>query len=253
MLREILTLDIFSFFVVFARVGTAIMLLPGIGAIYVSPRIRLSFALGVTFVAILMVGDRIPAPPASPAELALLIVGEVVIGAFLGTVARIMIAALQTAGTLVALFASLSNAFVQDPIAEQQSSTVSGFLATVGLTLIFVTGLDHVMLRAIVDSYSLFEPGRPVPYGDLNDAVARQVASSFALGLQLSAPFLILAMTYYIGLGLLGRLMPQLQVFFFGLPVQIAMQIWLMMVALSGMMLVFMTRFRDGFTGLLAQ
>lgn len=253
MLREILTLDIFSFFVAFARVGTAIMLIPGIGAVYVSPRIRLSFALAVTFVVILMVGERIPAPPAGPAELTLLIVGEVVIGAFLGTIARILIAALQTAGTLIALFASLSNAFVQDPVAEQQSSTVSGFLATVGLTLIFVTGMDHVMLRAIVDSYSLFEPGRPVPYGDLNDVVARQVAASFSLGLQLSAPFLILAMTYYIGLGLLGRLMPQLQVFFFGLPVQIAMHIWLMMVTLSGMMLVFMASFRDGFAGLLAQ
>ena len=58
-------------------------------------------------------------------------------------------------------------------------------------------------------------------------------------------------MSDYIGLGLLGRLMPQLQVFFFGLPAQIAMQIWLLMVALSGMMLVFLTRFQDSFAGLL--
>ena len=57
-----------------------------------------------------------------------------------------------------------------------------------------------------------------MPFGDFADALGRQVADSFALGLQMSAPFVVIGLTYYIGLGLLGRLMPQLPVFFFGLP-----------------------------------
>ena len=54
-----------------------------------------------------------------------------------------------------------------------------------------------------------------------------------------------------VGLGLLGRLMPQLPVFFFGLPVQITVQLWVLMLVLSGIMLVFTRRFADGMGGFL--
>ena len=46
-------------------------------------------------------------------------------------------------------------------------------------------------------------------------------------------PIVILAFLLYVGIGVLGRLMPQLPVFFFGLPLQISIQIWVMALALS--------------------
>jgi flagellar biosynthetic protein FliR len=151
------------------------------------------------------------------------------------------------AGTYVSYFSSLTSALVQDSVTDQQSSTVAGFFGIIGVVLIFVTDLHHLMIGAIVESYTLFVPGAPLPVGDFADAMARRVAESVALGLQMSAPFLILGMTYYIGLGLLGRLMPQLPVFFVGLPMQISLQIWVMMLTLSGIMIVFLTNFSDVF------
>ena len=67
--------------------------------------------------------------------------------------------------------------------------------------------------------------------------------------MQLSAPFLIVSLVYNVGLGLLGRLMPQLPVLFFGPPLQIALQLWVMMLALSGIMLVFLDRFTATLAG----
>jgi flagellar biosynthetic protein FliR len=257
MLQDLVNLNLFAFFLIFARVGAAFLLLPGYSAAYVSPNIRLALALAVSFAVMPLLADTLPAPPSAPSAFALLLVGETVIGSFFGILARILLGALQTAGTMIALFASLANAFVQDPvggpIAEQQSSTVSGFLTTLGIVVIFATNLHELMLKAVVDSYMLFTPGQPLVIGDLSDTVARQVADSFALGLQLAAPFLVVALTYYVGLGILGRLMPTLQVFFFGLPVQIALQIWVMMIAVSGIMMVFMTRFQDSFVPFLGQ
>ena len=90
----------------------------------------------------------------------------------------------------------------------------------------------------------MFLPGNLLPTGDLVHKLARGVADSFALGIQLASPAIVVGLTYYIGLGLLGRLMPQLPVFFFGLPVQISLQIWVLMVTVSGIMLVFTERFR---------
>jgi len=137
----------------------------------------------------------------------------------------------------------------EETIAEQQSSTVASFLLIMATVLIFTADMHHVMLRAIGDSYTLMEPGASLPMGDMVNIIGRRVADSFALGLRLSAPFVIVGLTYYIGLGLLGRLMPQLQVFFFGLPVQIGLQIWVLSITISGIMLVFLQEFEEAYQG----
>ncbi len=252
MLQELLTLNIFGFFLIFARTGTIFMLLPGFSASFVTPRVRLAIALAVSFVLAPLLIDDLPVMPASPAALFLLILGEAAIGAFLGTIARILLGALQTAGTVIAFMSSMANAFIQDPLTEQQSSLVANFLVTLGTLLIFVTGLHYMMLGAILDSYTLFTPGKVPEMGDISLMVARRVMDSFALGIQLASPFIVTGLTYYLGLGLLGRLMPALPVFFVGLPVQIGIQISVFMLTLSAIMMMFLSRFEDGFAVFIA-
>ena len=244
MLEELLRLNIFGFLLIFARVGTAIAFFPGFSTSYFSMRMRLSVALAISFAAMPMIAADLPTPPSAVPDLGILVFGELMIGSFIGLIARVSLAALQTAGTVIALASAMSNALIQDPIAEQQSSTISGFLLTTGIVLIFVADLHHLMIRAVVESYELFQPGKLLLMGDFTQLFARRVADSFALGVQLAAPAIVLGLTYYIGLGLLGRLMPQLPVFFFGLPVQISMQLWVLTVSVSGIMMIFLERFR---------
>ncbi len=247
MLEEILSLDLFGFFLIFARLGTAMALMPGFSSGFVPNRIRLSIALALSFVLAPVLIPTLPVRPSTVAGMGILITGEILIGAFFGTFARILVSALQTAGTIISYVSSMANALIQDPIAEQQSSTIAGFLLTTGVVLVFVVDLHHVMIMAIADSYTLFEPGRALPMEDITFVMARKVADSFALGLKLASPFVIVGLTYYIGLGLLGRLMPQLQVFFFGLPFQIGVQIWVLAISVSGIMVVFLRNFEEGY------
>lgn len=249
MLEQLLSLNAFALLLVFARVGTALGLLPGLSAAYVSIRIRLLLALALSMLLTPVLANRLPDLPATPLGLAMLVIGEVIIGAFLGTLTRILVAALQAAGTFASYFASMANAMVQDPIAEAQSSTVAGFFMSLGVLLIFVTDLHHVMLEAILGTYDLFPPGGALPVGDFAEMLARQTAASIALGLQMAAPFLLVGFVYYLGLGILGRLMPQLPVFFFGLPLQISLQLWVMMLTLSAIMLLFLGAFAEGIGG----
>ena len=235
----------FAFLLIFARVGAVVTALPGFSAVYVSIRIRLIIALAISLLLLPLLTGQLPALPATAAALALILLPEIVIGLFIGFIPRAIVAALHMAGTFTALSVSLANALVQDPVADQQSSTLSGFFAIVGLVLIFVTDLHHLMLEAIVYSYTVFPVGLPLPAGDFADAATRILGQSMALGLQLAAPFVLVGFIYNFGLGLLGRLMPQLPVFFFGLPVQISLQLWALMLTLSGIMLVFLTRFGD--------
>ncbi len=247
MLEEILSLNLFGFFLIFARLGTAMALMPGFSSGFVPNRIRISIALALSFVLAPVLIPTLPVRPPTVAGMGILITGEILIGAFFGTFARIMVSALQTAGTIISYVSSMANALIQDPIAEQQSSTIAGFLLTTGVVLVFVVDLHHVMIMAIADSYTMFEPGRALPMEDITYVMARRVADSFALGLKLASPFVIVGLTYYIGLGLLGRLMPQLQVFFFGLPFQIGLQIWVLTVSVSGILVVFLRNFEEGY------
>lgn len=244
MLEQLIGGSVFLFLLVFTRIGAALMWLPGVGTAAVPANVRLAIALLASLALVAPLTPILPAPPTEPSGLAILLAGEALIGTLFGLIGRVLLGALQTAGTFIALFASIANAFVNDPVAEQQSSTVSGFLSLLGATLIVATDLHEVMLRALVGTYDLFVPGEPPPVGDIADLFARHVSESFLLGFQLSSPFLISALIYNVGLGVLGRLMPTLHVFFFGLPAQIGMQLWLLTVVIAGMMLVFADHFR---------
>ncbi len=231
--------------IVFVRLSIIVSLLPGFSASYVSGRIRLLLAVALSLLITPLVAASMPPLPDSIGPFVRLIVGEAVVGAFLGMIPRIAISALQTAGTLTSYFASLTSAVIQDPVVEQQSSILAGFFGTLGVVLIFVTGLHEPMLRGLVSSYQVFPAGEGLPLGDASEALARAVAQSFALGLQIAMPPLIGCIVSNLALGLLGRLMPQLNVFFFGMPLQISLQLFLVMITLSGVSILFLNDFAN--------
>lgn len=251
MLRELLTGDVFSLLFVFARIGSAIMLLPGFGEVFVSARVRLMVALAITVVLTPAVSDLIPPTPEGPLRMFALLGREIVIGVFIGGLSRIMIAALHTAGVIIGFQTSLANAQMFDPVNAGQGSLFGSFLNVLGVFLIFATDLHLMMLMALADSYQLFTPGAPLPISDFSETVTRALADSFRLAMQLSAPFVVMAMLFYIGLGLLARLMPQVQVFFIAIPIQIALGFLVMTVTLSAGMMWFLGAFQDRFQGLL--
>ena len=247
MLQELITLNVFAFLLVLARIGAIFSVLPGYAASYVTVRIRMALSVATAFVLTPVLAAQLPGPPEHPMQLFLLIGGEILVGLFLGGIAMVMVAALQTAGSLIALFSSMANALVQDPISDQQSSIIASFLTIGGLVTIFVTNSHYIYFQVMAESYNLFVPGHALAFGDIAQMLARHVADSFSLGFRLSIPFLLVAMVYYIGLGVLGRLMPQLPVFFFGLPIQLTVQLGALMIVFSSIMLVFMSHFREAY------
>src|SRR6202000_245604 len=95
---------------------------------------------------------------------------------------------------------------------------VGNFLTMLGVTLIFATDSDHLVIAALNDSYKIFSPGETMSSGDVAALATRAFSAAFRLGLQLSAPFLVFGLVFNIGLGVLARLVPQMQVYFVGVP-----------------------------------
>ncbi|MEX2644156.1 MAG: flagellar biosynthetic protein FliR [Acetobacterales bacterium] len=234
---------IFPYLLVFARLGAALSLIPPLGEEFVSMRVRLLLALALTVVVKPVVSAGIPGMPAGAVELFLLLGGEIFVGAYIGLVGRILLMALVTAGTIAAFMSSLANAMVSDPVTGTQSAAMATFLMLTGLTLLFVTELHHLVIRALVDSYVLFVPGELPPIGDFSEVITRVVAQSFLIGFQLSAPFVVVSIVMFISMGFLARLIPTIQVFFIVLPLQILTALAILGVTLSGLMLFFIGRF----------
>lgn len=245
MLDELLPAELFVVLFVFVRVGAAMLLLPGFAEPYVSPRARLMLALLISIVISPVVRDTIPTMPEAVLTLVLLIVGEAVIGFFLGTVTRLFIATMATAGMIIAFMSSLANALVDDPSSQQQGSIMGSLMTTIAVLLMFMLDLHHVMLMAVADSYTLFRPGESLPLGDFSEMITRVVSKTFLLAVQLSAPFIVVGTVFYLGLGVLGRLMPQVQVFFVAMPLQIAMGVIILFLSLPVMMSWYITQFRE--------
>ncbi|MCH8917859.1 MAG: flagellar type III secretion system protein FliR [Alphaproteobacteria bacterium] len=248
MLQELLPADLFAFFLVFARIGSVMMMMPGFGERYVSPRFRLLLAGAITLLITPVIAGVLPPLPSSPLSLFVLLFGEIVVGLFFGTIGRIIMSALHTAGTVMSFQSGLANALTFDPVSSQQAAMFALFLSLAGILFVFVTDLHHLMLEAMVMSYSVLEPGTVPPIDDFSQVITRLVADSFILGVQLAAPFITVGLVFYLGIGLLARLMPQIQIFFIALPVQIFLGFLAFALSVSAMLLWFTNRFEELFT-----
>jgi len=242
-LASILPAEAFGFLLVFARMGMLFAVAPALGEQQVPARVRLALAVAVSLVTFLAVRSGLPAVPAGPLALAGLVIGEILIGLMIGGSARLLLSALNVGGTVLAFQSSLAFTQQFDPTQGSQSVLTAGFLTMLGIVMIFATDLHLLMIEAAVSSYGLFPAGARLPADDFASMVVDIVASSFLLGVQIAAPFLLFGLVFNIGLGFIARLMPQLPVFFVALPLNIFIGFLLLLVALPAMMMWFLGHF----------
>ena len=229
-----------TFLLCFSRIGTMIMLLPGLGELTVSPRVRLTLALVLTTVILPLHPNAYQVDMQNYGPVLMMLFQELVIGSVLGLLSRLTVSALQVAGVVVAQQMGLGFVTAVDPTQGQQGMIVGNFLAVLGITMIFATDLHHLVIMALNDSYDIFKPGELPIIGDVANALSGTVAGAFRIGVQLAAPFLVFGLLFNMGLGLLSKLMPQMQVFFVGMPLSIIIGFLILFLVVGAMMTTFL-------------
>ncbi|XIA63955.1 flagellar biosynthetic protein FliR [Bradyrhizobium sp. TZ2] len=225
-----------TFMLVFARVGAMVMLLPGLGESNIPVRIKLAIALLLTLIILPLHRNAYQVDLTSMTSLGVLMVHEIVIGIVLGATARVTLSALAVAGSVIAQQLGLGFVTAVDPTQGQQGVLIGNFLSILGVTLLFATDSHHLVIAALNESYRIFSPGELMPSGDVAALATRAFATAFKIGLQLSAPFLVFGLVFNIGLGVLARLMPAMQVYFVGVPLSIMVGFVIFALVLAGMM-----------------
>ncbi|MBI1417344.1 MAG: type III secretion protein [Limimaricola sp.] len=202
--------------IVLLRIGAMMALLPAFGEKSVPLRVKLGLTLAFGAIVVPAVSATIAPPQGGTAAIAAC-GAEVVAGLFFGAAVRMLVLALEMAGTIAAQSTSLSQLFGGTAGADPQPA-LGQILLVGGLALAALLGL-HVRLAAyMIESYRLVPAGTMIAGRVVSEVGLAEVGRAFGLAFTLSAPFALAALIYNVTLGVINRAMPQLMVAFIGAP-----------------------------------
>lgn len=225
----------------FARLGSVLMLAPGWGEQAAPPTLRLAAAVLVTACLAPSLANSVPPLPGNAVAAIPMLISETVIGLMLGAGARLFMSALQVAGATVGLASGLGFAQQVDPIANQTATIFSAFFSLLGVVALMAAGLHRLMISAAAESYTVFPAGGLPMLGDAVQYIINAVSDSFRLGIQIAAPLLVFSLIFNMSLGLVARLLPQIQVFMIAMPLSVLLGLAVLALSLGGGMTVWLT------------
>jgi flagellar biosynthetic protein FliR len=212
--------SIVAAFVVFARVGGCLMLMPGFSSDRIPVQVRLFIAIALSLAVTPLVYDAVVKLVADgqPVTLLRVMVLEMMTGVTIGVMGRVFFVALETIGMAVSMSIGLSQN-IGAPIDEDQPLPALTTLLTLGATaLLFFTDLHLEILKAIAASYRMLPPGAGFSTQFALAQVSDKTAQAFMIALRLGSPFLIFSIVVNLAIGLTNRLVPAVQIFFISQP-----------------------------------
>ncbi len=215
------------FLVVLARVGGLVTFAPFWSHKAANTKIRvvLAFALALALTPVLM--TRIETPPSEVYEMMIILAGEIVIGAIMGFVGRIVFSSFELASHFIASQMGFSLAGTIDPSTQAQTTAFGTIAQMFGLMILLSANGHHWFLAATVKSFSTTVPGSFAFSPALLDVLLRLSANALVVGVTLAAPAIIVLLAVEFALEFFGRTAPQFQVFILGFPLKIGIGLWI--------------------------
>jgi flagellar biosynthetic protein FliR len=209
------------YFLVFIRVGAIVVMLPILGDRSTPARIKAGLSLLITLLVVPFLEK-----PAGVSEdvfsLGFKMGGELFIGVVLGFAGRLLFEGIQMAGQLIGFQMGFSIVNIIDPVTSEQVSIIAEFqYLLAGLLFLAVDG-HHLLLRAISESYNFVPVLGLHMTGFLMQNVLDLTREMFVISMKISAPIIVALVFANIGLGLVARTVPQINIFIVGFPLQIS-------------------------------
>lgn len=158
----------------------------------------------------------IPQMPADSWQALFTLMQEMLIGSLIGFSIRIVFAAIDIAGELAGMQMGLSFAILYDPQTAGQTPVITNFFTLIAM-LVFLASNGHLLIISLLaESYTLL----PITTSPFAASSLRTVVASgsilFSLGLMMAMPIIAALLIANIGLGVLTRVAPTLNLFAVG-------------------------------------
>ena len=219
------------FLFVFFRVGALILFVPVLGSRQVPVSMKIGLILFTSIVIFPLVQARPLPEPQGIFDLAVFLLSDVTIGLGIAYITRLIFAAVQIAGTVVDFQMGFGVVNVIDPQTDTQVSVTAQFHNIVAVLIFLAVDAHHFILQAIVESFFIINPAE-INFSSLTPEYMLYLFSgTFTTAVKIAAPIMAILFFLSVGLGLVARTVPQMNVFIVGFPLQIG--VGLLMVGLS--------------------
>lgn len=243
--------SVLALFLLFCRIGSCFMVLPGLASARVSPSVRLFLSLAVTMAMLPIMWDTVyPRVSASdPGAMVVLIFSESLIGVMFGLIARLYVVGLQFAGFIIGSSMALTMPGTVDVMEDTSESAVTAFITFTGLMVLFILDFHQVVIRALIDSYDAMPLGTFVSGQRTLITLTDTLSQVFMTMLRLASPFVIFGIMFNFATGLISKLAPAIPIYFIATPFSLMAGIFLMYLAIAAMLRLFADGFGPVFIG----
>jgi flagellar biosynthetic protein FliR len=212
-------------------------LLPGLGEAAAPATMRIGLALSITVLLVPDLQKLIPPIPDSGLELSLMVISEVITGLWFGWVTRMIALALPICGQFIGYLIGLSSVLQPDAELGAQSGVLGKMFNMAAPLLLLISGLYKYPLTALVGLFELIPPGHMLPPAESTEIAIHAVGTGFSLALQLASPFVVIGLVWHLMMGLTGRIVSRMQIYFVSMPGQIMSGLALLILTASAIVL----------------
>ena len=219
-LPELLQWNLSLFLLILCRWTGMIMLAPVFGARGVPGMVKLGFAVSLTVIVYPLISAGKPPIPIELLPYVAVVIKEVLVGLVIGFMVYTLTAVIQGAGQLIDFQMGFTMGAAVDPVYGVQSPMMGNFQMILATMLLLATNSHHYLIAAMVKSYA-YIPINPSAMPSNVSFYVQLVTNIFALSIQLALPVFGAIFVSDVGVGLLSRTVPQLNIFSIVFPVKI--------------------------------
>ncbi|MDA8229148.1 MAG: flagellar biosynthetic protein FliR [Desulfitobacterium hafniense] len=230
-LSQLLQWNLNLFLLILSRWAGMVMLAPVFGARGVPALVKLGLAASLSVILYPLVAASQPHIPLELLPYTAVIIKETVVGLVIGFIIYTFTAVLQGAGQLIDFQMGFTMGNSLDPVYGMQSPMMGNFQMVLATMLLLATNAHHYLIAAMVKSYS-YIPVDPSGFPMGIDFYVKLVTNIFSLSIQLALPVFGALLIADLGVGLLSRTVPQLNIFSVVFPVKIIFGFILLILAL---------------------
>ena len=219
------------FLFVFFRVGALVLFVPILGSRQVPSSMKIGFILFLSIAIFPLVEGRPLPEPRGIFDLAIFLISDVTIGLGIAFITRLIFTAVQIAGTVVDFQMGFGVVNVIDPQTDTQVSVTAQFHNIIAVLIFLAIDAHHFIIQAIVESFFIINPAE-INFASITpEYMLYLFSATFTTAVKIAAPIMAILFFLSVGLGLVARTVPQMNVFIVGFPLQIG--VGLLMVGLS--------------------
>ena len=225
------------FILVFFRVASVIWLLP----IFSSKSLSMPFKAGVSLLIAFLLFENVSVDQvvsADPYDMVLLVLKETLVGLTIGFLVRILFMTVYAAGEVLSLQSGFAFARFMDPTSMNYTSVLEQFGNILAIMIFFALDAHHILLSALAASFTQVPVGAVALKGGLFHYLIDMTGKLFSLGLKIGAPVIVTLFLVELALGLLSRMIPQINVFVEGIPLKIIITLLMLSLSLNFMVAV---------------